>query len=118
MTRHICKFIYPFHIKKDVSILYLPLNNYDLKKKKDKLIDSLTQIFSYEKTKKSSLEMHYRCFLLQIKHYSKSDSVPQRAHSVIIGVLLCLHLKACGHIAKHICRLYSPPIPKRVTTAT
>lgn len=29
MIRHICKFIYPLHIKKDVSILYLPLNNYD-----------------------------------------------------------------------------------------
>lgn len=34
MTRHICKLIYPFHIKKDVSILYLPLNNYDFFLKK------------------------------------------------------------------------------------
>lgn len=53
MTRHIGKLIYPFHIKKDVSILYLPLNNYDFFFKKDKLIHSLvTQIFSYEKSKK------------------------------------------------------------------
>lgn len=59
MTRHIGKLIYPFHIKKDVSILYLPLNNYDFFFKKDKLIDSLvTQIFSYEKSKKNHL---WRC---------------------------------------------------------
>lgn len=48
MTRHICKFIYPFHIKKDVSILYLPLNNYDLEKKRQANRQPYSNIFLWE----------------------------------------------------------------------